>query len=74
MNYISKVIDLAGLLPTAQTCGISYQAIRKWEANESLPRTDFTGETNYAEKLSALVDNKVTRDQLLSMKPERKSA
>ncbi|WP_299077720.1 helix-turn-helix domain-containing protein [uncultured Paraglaciecola sp.] len=74
MNYISKVIDLAGLSQTAKACGISYQAVRKWEANQSLPRTEFTDETNYAEKLSALVNNQVTADQLLSMKPERKSA
>lgn len=73
-NYISEVIGIAGLKETALACGIAYQQVRRWESKGHLPRTEFSGETEYAKSMSALVDNKVTRDQLLSMKPERKSA
>lgn len=57
-NPITKLIAKAGgsrtsaLKSIAATCGLkSYQSILKWEENEKLPRTEWTGETNYAEKL-----------------------
>lgn len=74
MNHITRVIEIAGLVPTAEAVGLSYQAVRKWETRGFLPRTEFTGETNYAEKLSALVDNEVTVEELLSMRPTAKAA
>ena len=67
MNYISKVIDLEGLVPTAAACGVSYQSVRKWEKRSRLPRTEFTNETEYARKMAELTRNKVTKKQLLSM-------
>jgi len=72
MNYITKVIQIAGLNPTAKAVGVSYQAVRKWEANGCLPRTEFTGETNYAAKLANLVQHEVSEKQLMSMRPVRK--
>lgn len=74
MNHISRVIEIAGLSQTAEAVGVSYQAVRKWEANGRLPRTDFTGETNYAEKMAALVGDQVTVEQLRSMRQPAKAA
>lgn len=53
-NPVTRVIDKAGsVTAVAAVCGVSYQAIRKWEERGRLPRTEWTGETNYAEKLEA---------------------
>jgi len=71
MNYITEVIKIAGLQPTARKCNVSHQAVRKWEAAHTLPRTDYTGETTYAKKLAALTGNKVKAKQLLSMKRKK---
>jgi len=63
-NYITAVIDAAGLIKVARACGKTYQAVRGWEARGHLPRSDYTGETRYAEILSDLVDGRVTVEQL----------
>jgi hypothetical protein len=52
-NPITKVIKKAGSTKAvADVCGLrSYQAVLKWEKKGKLPRTEWTGETKYAEKL-----------------------
>lgn len=62
---IAKVIERAGLSETAKALEVTYQAIRKWEAAGRLPRTEWTGETQYAKKLAALAGGDVTVDELL---------
>lgn len=37
----------------AQICGVSARAVYKWLSRRRLPRTEYTGETNYASKLAA---------------------
>lgn len=64
MNPISVAIEIIGLQPLAQKCGKSYQAVRKWEKN-GLPRTEWTGETNYADTIEKVTQGQVTRDALL---------
>ena len=54
INPITKAIDLAGLQSLANACGVTYQAVRKWEAAGRLPRTEWTGETEYANKILAM--------------------
>lgn len=68
MNQISKAIEVAGLSVVAKACGVSYQAVRKWEGRWCLPRTEWTGETNYATAIERATDGVVTRAQLLSMR------
>jgi hypothetical protein len=68
MNYITEVIEIAGLKKVADAVGLSHQAVRKWEDRQALPRTDYTGETNYASKLAELSGGKVTVEQLRSMR------
>lgn len=51
-NPITEVIERAGSVSeVAKVCGVTYQAVRKWEVRRRLPRTEWTGETRYAEKL-----------------------
>lgn len=43
---------VGGIGAAARACGRSYQALNKWRLAGCLPRTDYTGETNYAERLA----------------------
>ena len=72
-NLISQAIEIVGLAKLAKTLGITYQAIRKWEASGRLPRTEWTGETDYASLIEAATEGKVTKAALLSA-PSRKAA
>lgn len=65
-NLISKAIEIAGLQPLAQACGVTYQAVRKWERAGHLPRTEWTGETNHAAAIERATKRKVLKKQLLA--------
>jgi len=39
---------VGGIGAAAKVCGRSYQALNKWRLAGSLPRTEYTAETNYA--------------------------
>ena len=43
---------VGGIGSAAKVCGRSYQALNKWRQAASLPRTDYTGETQYATLLA----------------------
>ncbi|MBX9609720.1 MAG: helix-turn-helix domain-containing protein [Gammaproteobacteria bacterium] len=64
-NFITVAIELVGLQPLASACGVTYQALRKWEKAGRLPRTEWTGETNYSETIEALTGGRVTKADLL---------
>lgn len=65
-NILTKAIDEAGgHVAVGTACGISYQAVLKWLANGHLPRTEWTGETNYAKTIERLTKGKFKRKQLL---------
>ncbi len=51
---VKQAIDFAGGAVEAGTaCDVSARAVYKWIAINRLPRTEYTGETCYAKKLSA---------------------
>ncbi|WP_160286370.1 helix-turn-helix domain-containing protein [Pseudomonas knackmussii] len=57
MSELRQAIDDAGgVASVASACGISLRAIYKWLSSESLPRTEYTGETRYAELIAELAD------------------
>jgi hypothetical protein len=55
MRPLKKSIDDAGGVPAvALACGKSPRAVYKWLTADCLPRTEYTGETRYAERIAAL--------------------
>lgn len=73
-NLISKAIEIVGLCKLAQVCGVKHQSIYRWEAKGCLPRTDWTGETDYASRIEEATKGAVTRDQLLNLKRNDQSS
>ena len=54
MGALKKAISCAGgVRAAANACGVSVRAVYKWIAADSLPRTEYTGETNYVDRLAA---------------------
>lgn len=66
-SQLTKAIDLVGLQPLAKALGVTYQAVKKWEAKGRMPRTEWTGETNYASVIEHATNGQVTREMLLSI-------
>jgi hypothetical protein len=50
--------SVGGIGAAAKVCDRSYQALNKWRQAASLPRTDYTGETQYAVLLAAAAKQK----------------
>lgn len=63
---LSLAIKSVGLTTLAKQLGVSHQAVRKWERAGRMPRTEWTGETDYCQRIERLTDGAVSRDQLLS--------
>ena len=49
---------VGGIGAAAKVCDRSYQALNKWRLTACLPRTDYTGETRYADLLSIAAKHK----------------
>ncbi|WP_312910979.1 hypothetical protein [Stutzerimonas nitrititolerans] len=55
MSAIKKSIDDAGgVIAVSTACEVSPRAVYKWIAAESLPRTEYTGETCHAKRIAEL--------------------
>lgn len=66
-NQITRAIEIAGLAEIAKACGVTYQAVRKWETAGRLPRTEWTGETHHANAIEHVTAGQVTKQQLLNL-------
>jgi hypothetical protein len=60
---------VGGIQPLSKACGVTVPAIRKWLMAGRMPRTEWTGETTYAEIAERLTNGKVTRVMLLAKWP-----
>ncbi|MCQ9423455.1 helix-turn-helix domain-containing protein [Pseudomonas sp. LJDD11] len=59
MRPLKKAIDAAGGVPAVATaCGKTPRAIYKWITADCLPRTEYTGETDYAARIAKLAEDK----------------
>ncbi len=66
MNPIQQAIEVVGgRTAAAALLGISYVAVRKMAEKGVLPRTDYTGETCYAQILADNSQGKLTKEWLL---------
>ena len=63
---LDRAIEAVGLSPLAQGLKVTYQAVRKWQKAGRLPRTEWTGETQYATTIESLTNRRVTRCELLA--------
>ncbi len=54
-----------GVQEVAKKCGVSKRAVYKWLSSGRLPRTDYSGETAYAEIIAKHAGCKFTGEQLL---------
>lgn len=67
---MERAIALVGLGRLARELGRTHQAIRKWQLIGRLPRTEWTGETEYARKIEQITEKAVTREMLLDPWPK----
>lgn len=61
---LREAVDIVGLQNSAELCGVSYVAVSKW-LKQGLPRSEWTGETNYCERLQKATRGKVKRTAML---------
>lgn len=66
---IAEAVGRVGLSCLARELKLSHQAIRKWQRARRMPRTEWTGETEYSHAIERLTAGAVTRDQLLAPWP-----
>jgi len=71
---LRTAIARIGLAALARALGVTHQAVRKWEAAGRLPRTEWTGETRYAETMEQLTAGGVTKAHLLAPWPATEDA
>ncbi|AHN72153.1 hypothetical protein [Aggregatibacter actinomycetemcomitans] len=64
MESLKNIIDSLGAAKVANLCGISVRAVYKWRTSNSLPRTEYTGETKYSEILSQALENTVSPEEI----------
>ncbi|WP_249961116.1 hypothetical protein [Histophilus somni] len=62
MTSLVHILDLAGMPKVAEYCGVSLRAAYKWRKANTLPRTEYTGETNYANAISEAINGQFSSD------------
>jgi len=67
MSALKESISIVGGVAKASTiCGISQRAIYKWLSSDSLPRTEYSGETQYARSLAEASGGRFSAEWLLA--------
>ena len=63
--------EVGGFNEMSRICGVCVSAVYRWYERGHLPRTEWTGETHYAEKIEAATKGAITKDELLAHRPIR---
>lgn len=67
MSSIEKAVQMVGgVSACARICGVTPRAVYKWLHRESLPRTEYTGETQHAQRMAAASGGSFTAEWLLA--------
>lgn len=75
MTALKQAIQKAGgVTKAAEACGVSPRAVYKWISAGCLPRTDYTGETQYAYLLASAAEGAFAAEWLLAAASPNKSA
>jgi len=56
---------IGGQVKAGAACGVSAAMVGRWIHQKHLPRTEYTGETNYAEALANASNGRFTQDWIL---------
>lgn len=67
MNLKSCIDDAGGVYTVAAWIGKTPRAMYKWLEKDSLPRTEYTGQTNYSEIIEQQTNGKVSKETLLKV-------
>ncbi len=67
LNMLREAITSIGVQKISNRCKVSVRAVYKWCEKGVLPRTEYTGETNYAEQIETLSEGKYSKEQLLNI-------
>lgn len=68
INTLADVIRIAGGPEVvAITCGITSRAVYKWTRSGCLPRTEFSNETDYADRIAKLTDGQISKETILKV-------
>ena len=68
-NPLDRAVEFVGLAKLSRELTVSHQAIRKWQRAGRMPRTEWTGETDYSQAIQRLTAGAVSRDMLLAKWP-----
>jgi len=52
-KQLDELISKHGYAKIGRICGVSPQSVREWRARGRLPRTEWTGDTQYCKKIHA---------------------
>lgn len=66
-NAVEKLIEKYGLTEIARAAGVTPPAVQVWGKRKKLPRTEYTGETKYAEKIEKFTNGEFTKEMLLKI-------
>lgn len=73
MTTLTTIIDELGVPKVADLCGISVRAVYKWRKANTLPRTEFTGETTYSEVIASALNFRFSIQEILDLGRPKKA-
>lgn len=65
MNPLESAVNQVGWSALSKALGVTHQAIRKWLQAGRLPRSEFSGETSYADLIEHETGGKARASDLL---------